>query len=763
MAEAGFTLPGENEAQIYTFEKFGTLNTKANRPAIKDEEFSYLLNWMPVGDGNLRALHAEGAVIYTVPAGKTIIYYYPFNFGEDNFFAVFLSDGTAIQVNEATGAVTSISSTVGQFYDGTTLPECSQWEAQYLVIVTVIKATPNSYFVWDGMVLYQAGSLSPDITLSNGGKNYTTPPTVTAFGGSGTSATFTATIENGSVTQVTPLNPGSGYLVTDDTPQLVFSGGGSDTTATATAAITTSAGGVASVAITNSGTGYTTTSTLAFSGGGGSGAQAVISGLVNGSITQVTITAPGTGYTSNPTIAASGGGSGFTADVDVRYGYLTGITVVGGGSGYSVNPQVVIGPPDSTSLPVLQAEAIATVSGGAVTGFTLTQAGLGYTKPPTVTLVGGNNAAAGTVTLMPFGIAGTTVETFSGAVWVGNGTKASFTAPDTLGNFATSAGGGSFQSTDNFLRNRFVSFKQTNGTLYLIGDSSINGISNVQTSTSNGVSTTTFNNSNIDPQTGTPWRDSVTVFGRAILFANSSGIYALYGGAAEKVSGPLDGLFAQATFNTGTAGGVVPTSAVCTLFSIRCYVFLFTFVDSYSGVLTNEMAIWDGTKWFLGSQVNSMSFLTTSEIDSNLTAYGSTGQSIYPLFTTPSTSLTKTLQTKLRPEPSMIIVKQVNRVYFAAQTPLGATPTLNISVDTERGSGPVTPEAIDSPLIFVGTGPITFVGTGPITFGSSGLVPVGFNPQASYGQYVGLTASTTASDITLLSLSYIYRTYSPKV
>ncbi|WP_256672229.1 phage tail tube protein [Pseudomonas sp. ANT_J12] len=60
------------------------------------------------------------------------------------------------------------------------------------------------------------------------------------------------------------------------------------------------------------GTGYTTAPTVAFTGGGGTGAAgtATVSG---GAVTGVTITNPGTGYTSPPTVAFTGAGTGATA------------------------------------------------------------------------------------------------------------------------------------------------------------------------------------------------------------------------------------------------------------------------------------------------------------------------------------------------------------------------------------------------------------------------------------------------------------------
>ena len=68
-------------------------------------------------------------------------------------------------------------------------------------------------------------------------------------------------------------------------------------------------GGVASVTITNGGTGYTTAPTVTFTGGAGSGATAVAV-LTGGTVSAINITNPGTGYTSAPTFTFGGGGGG---------------------------------------------------------------------------------------------------------------------------------------------------------------------------------------------------------------------------------------------------------------------------------------------------------------------------------------------------------------------------------------------------------------------------------------------------------------------
>lgn len=748
-------LPGtdqETPPQTFVFEKFGTLNTKANRPAIKNEEFFYVDGWFPIGDGNLRTLYAEGSTLYSQ---ATQIYVYPFNIGPISYIAVFRSDGSATQVTVGSG-VTKTIGPAGTFWSVTqTLPAAAQWQSKYLLIVST--NGPSAYWIWDGNVLFSPGGLSPEVDITNAGSGYTSAPTVTAFGGSGSGATFVATVTDGSVTGVTVTNPGTGYLPGDQV-QLAFSGGGSDNQAIGTPVVTTSSGGVSGVTVTAGGSAYSVNTVVTFSGAGGTGA-AGIPLATNGVITGVQVTHTGSGYTSPPGVAITdmggGGGTGATAISQIENGQVTAITVTDGGTGYIGSPTVTI-MGDGTG-----ADAVANVTSGVITSFTITDPGLGYSFA-SVSITGGNNAASATVNLMAIGVAGSTLETYQDRVWVANVTTVSFTAAESPTDFATSDGGGSYPATDSFLRARIVRMAQANGFLYQMGDSSINVISNVQTS--GNPATTTFNNSNVDPQIGTAWRDTVVAFGRALVFANPTGVYALYGGAAEKVSAPLDGLFSEASFNTG-ANGLVPTAAVATIFGIRCYILLFTTLDPYLGTMRNMMACWDGQKWFTATQLKTPVFLSTQEINSELSCWASDGANLYQMFQTPSTALTKTFQTKLLAVPSgYLVFKQINRVYVLAENNGGTiSSTITISIDTEMGNGAlVISNVASNELIFVGTGPIQFIGAAslPLNFVSGGLALYGYTV-GNYGRLFGLTFQTMSADMTLLSTTLLYNEYGP--
>lgn len=80
-------------------------------------------------------------------------------------------------------------------------------------------------------------------------------------------------------------------------------------TSTAQLTAKVSGGSVTGVTISTAGSGYTTSPTITFSGGGGSGAAIDVT-VSDGKITKVTLVSGGSGYTTAPTINLTGGGNG---------------------------------------------------------------------------------------------------------------------------------------------------------------------------------------------------------------------------------------------------------------------------------------------------------------------------------------------------------------------------------------------------------------------------------------------------------------------
>ena len=413
---------------------FGGMNQSDSPIAMADQEFLWLENLLKIGNGDLRALWDHDTEIFTVPsAALTIIKFASFNISTAYYFAVFLSDGTAYQVNRDTGATKAISTVPGTFYAAGHLPDCCPSGGTYLLIANNHAA--NSYWIWDGNVLYGAGGMSPVVTLTSGGSGYGTAPAVTAFGGSGSGWTGVASVVNGSVVAVQTTSAGTGYLP-GDTVQLQFSGGGSDTgailtavlgsatvdhltllsggsgftlvptvvfssgAATATAVMTPT--GIGSITVGAGGSGYTTVSTsVSLVGGGGSGATAVAT-VAAGAVTAISITNAGSGYTALPTvvITSSIGGAGATATAVLVPTSVGGLVMVSHGSGYTSTPTISFtGAGGGTG-----ATALAVLSAGSVASVTVTNGGSGFTGTPTLTFVGGAGTGATATAILTSGV-----------------------------------------------------------------------------------------------------------------------------------------------------------------------------------------------------------------------------------------------------------------------------------------------------------------------------------------------------------------------
>lgn len=502
------------------------------------------------------------------------------------------------------------------------------------------------------------------------------------------------------------------------------------------------------ITMTNVGAGYTSAPTVVLTGGHGSGSSLTASLNSSGQIVGVSVVNPGTGYLAIDTVSVSfiggpsgGSGASITGTLASIAGggpswSLNSLSVVSGGSLYSGTPTIVF----ASAVMIASPTAIAIVSGGSITGTSITGRGFfssGTIPAITVTLVDAGVTASATAQLMPFGIQGTCAEVYSGRVWIGKQATVYYAAPGSFSNFATSAGGGNFTSTDSFLKVGFSRLVQTNGFLYLVGDSSVNYISGVQTSGS--PPTTTFTNQNADPEVGSPYPQSVILQGQNILFANSIGVYVINGSRAVKVSDFLDN-----TYNSvANFGGMQLSSAAATIFGRKVWMTLVKIVDPVSGSTVNKVLMWDGKRWWASPQDITLTYLKNQEINSVITVYGTNGTIVCPLFSTPSTAFQKTIQSKYWDAPGALLTnKAVNRFwglldYYSAS----ASTNLIVSIDSV---------GVSSSGQFSTSNGYTI--TGPSQAGYFVTPPEAVGQQ---GVLNGMTIKTNAADVSMIEAAIV--------
>lgn len=301
----------EQKKSYQVIKQFKGLNTKANRTAIGEDEFSWLENAQPIGFGNLKIISNRSTATDSgntaVVFANTVTHLASVNIGVNDYVVAFQQNGAAQYFNITTDTFGNIAAAGTFSSSGINI---TQWNNERMLILDPDKGCSN----WDGNNVVTIGSVGV-IGIVNGGTGYTSAPTVTISGPdqtAGVQANATATISGGKVTAVNLSNAGSGY--TNAANLTISFSGGAGSGATAVASILDFKTGTLSLVVVNGGSGYTNAANtiITISGGGGSNAAAtpIVSGNV---VTQVIMTNAGSNYTNAANVTATvsgGGGSG---------------------------------------------------------------------------------------------------------------------------------------------------------------------------------------------------------------------------------------------------------------------------------------------------------------------------------------------------------------------------------------------------------------------------------------------------------------------
>jgi len=288
----------EQKKSYAVYKNFKGLNTKSNRTAIDDEEFSWIENAMPIGFGNIKIVPAQVTVKdggnNAISFGNTVSTLTNTNLGLDDYLLAFQEDGRAQYVVIDTGTVGNVG-VIGTFSSANV--STAQWKNEEVYI-----GDPNKgLFSWDGTDLLNVGGVGR-IGLTARGSGYVSAPAVTISAPNqtnGTQATAEATITANAVTSIAVTEGGSGYTAA---PSVTITGGGGSG-ANAIAQLLTFTKGALYIQVTNSGSGYNPASPPAVTITGGGGANATATSIVFGnSVIEVIMTNVGNNFTSVPTV-----------------------------------------------------------------------------------------------------------------------------------------------------------------------------------------------------------------------------------------------------------------------------------------------------------------------------------------------------------------------------------------------------------------------------------------------------------------------------
>jgi hypothetical protein len=229
------------------------------------------------------------------------------------------------------------------------------------------------------------------------------------FAVGGQNQSFSGTLFVSSANDKTPVslsvqNPGydtGGYSSPTFTSQLKLASGAWADCGNITVTATTGYR-LASFNVTNGGSGYTSTPTIAVTGGVGTTSNPTGTVTRGFPVTGLTVTSGGNGYPSPPTVTLTGGGgSGATATASVTTSSTTtypvaSITITSGGGGYTSAPAVALTGGGGTGAAATAAITSTTLTTYPIASIAVTSGGSGYDLlvPPTVTLTGGGGSGA---------------------------------------------------------------------------------------------------------------------------------------------------------------------------------------------------------------------------------------------------------------------------------------------------------------------------------------------------------------------------------
>ena len=315
----------EQKKQYHVSKAFKGLNTKANRTAIEDDEFSQLENAQPVGPGNLRIIPGPNpslnAAVANVIFSGNVATMASVALKNSTYMVEAGADGAAEIYDVATGNTVTILAAGNLSTSGVSI---GQFSNQQILLADPTKGL----FAYDGNVTVAVGSVGA-IGMANVGSGYTTAPGVTFSAPDqpgGVRATGDAVLVGSVVSEILVTQAGTGYL---NPPSVTLTGGGGSG-AVAVASLITFRTGTVYATVVAGGTGYGTSATITLSGGGGDGHANAVAILSNGAIINVIMDNLGNNYTSAPTVVVTGAGTNAVVTAHIQSNAVTSVASYAG-------------------------------------------------------------------------------------------------------------------------------------------------------------------------------------------------------------------------------------------------------------------------------------------------------------------------------------------------------------------------------------------------------------------------------------------------
>lgn len=271
-------------------------------------------------------------------------------------------------------------------------------------------------------------------------------------------------------------------------------------------------------------------------------------------------------------------------------------------------------------------------------------------------------------------VTGTAIAVYAGRVWVASARTVQYSAPNSFADWTVADGAGNFIITDEYLEGNIVSLVSSIDTLWIVGNGSVNALSNVAIQTGN---ITTFTVTNISNVSGTSFYTATMPYERSLMLANAHGVELYYGLVPQKISQPMDGFFAGVDYTKNIS------VALGTLYNQQVLLILCYSLSASKWLI----ACFTQGKWFL-VDYGALSLLTWISQNGSAQAYATDGVNVYALFVDTATAVTGSIQTGFADGSDPSTFKQILKasVGVTAELPGGS---ISWTLDTENGSSAV--------------------------------------------------------------------------
>lgn len=344
------------------------------------------------------------------------------------------------------------------------------------------------------------------------------------------------------------------------------------------------------------------------------------------------------------------------------------IVVTAGGSGYGAPPTVTISGGSGAG-----ATAHSVLTGGVVTSVVLDTPGTGFKAGDTLTVTFGSGTATATAIVWPFfSLTPTTLAIYAGRVWLAGTRVLTWTGTAGFDDAKAADAAGSTTLNDADLVHMITALRALNNFLYIFGDNSIKQIGTITVS----GSVTIFNIVTLSSDQGTPFPRGIASYNRLILFANKVGVYAILGASVEKISDPMDGVFASLDFSQPLQAAVNDLHT-----SLHTFLLLVRYKDPIAGVTRSLILCFYKNRWFCANQGSAMTTFCSAPIGGIIETFSSSGNDITQIFQS-TTPVPIILRTSLSANQDIRIGKKAIQAMVAMNSSISAI--MSGSLDSEN-------------------------------------------------------------------------------